>query len=117
MKDKEKQIEEMAIAEMIQKYLNNNNIKVSHPLLPLHIASILINNNYQKVDEDSVVIPKKITVETTPEDLIKIAKYNDSIREQARKETAEKIYRELCGHGTTYVKKWIKEQFGVEIKE
>ena len=33
------------------------------------------------------------------------------------KETAEKIYCELCGHGTTYVKKWIKKQFGVEIEE
>lgn len=33
------------------------------------------------------------------------------------KETAEKIYRELQGHGTTYVKKWIKEQFGIGIKE
>lgn len=32
------------------------------------------------------------------------------------KETAEKIYSELQGHGTTYVKKWIKEQFGVKIK-
>ena len=34
-----------------------------------------------------------------------------------RRETAEKIYEQLCGHGTTYVKKWIKEQYGVEIKE
>lgn len=33
------------------------------------------------------------------------------------KETAVKIYRELQGHGTTYVKKWIEKQFGVEIKE
>lgn len=37
--------------------------------------------------------------------------------QDGRKETAEKIYRELCGHGTTYVKKWIKKQYGVEIKE
>lgn len=34
-----------------------------------------------------------------------------------RKETAREIYRELQGHGTTYVKKWLKEQFGVDIGE
>ena len=38
-------------------------------------------------------------------------------RNQTRKETAEKIYRELQGHGTTYVKKWIEKEFGVKIKE
>lgn len=43
--------------------------------------------------------------------------YFGSGEEEIRKETAEKIYRELCEHGTTYVKKWIKEQFSVEIKE
>lgn len=37
--------------------------------------------------------------------------------ENKSKETAKKIYRELQGHGTTYVKKWIEKQFGVEIKE
>lgn len=30
------------------------------------------------------------------------------------KDTAKEIYDQLCGHGTTYVKKWIKERFGVE---
>jgi myosin-crossreactive antigen len=39
------------------------------------------------------------------------------IKAQERKETAEKIYKQLQEHGTTYVKKWIKEQYGVEIKE
>ena len=41
----------------------------------------------------------------------------DTISEKSSKETAEKIYQQLQEHGTTYVKKWIKEQFGVEIKE
>lgn len=31
-----------------------------------------------------------------------------------RKKAAKEIYQELCGHGTTYVKKWIKERYGVE---
>lgn len=34
-----------------------------------------------------------------------------------RKETAKEILQQLNGHGTTYVKKWIKEQYGVEIKK
>ena len=37
--------------------------------------------------------------------------------EQARKETAREIYKQLQGHGTTYVKKWIKEQYGVDLGE
>lgn len=32
------------------------------------------------------------------------------------KDAAREIYEQLCGHGTTYVKKWIKEQFGVEAE-
>ena len=40
----------------------------------------------------------------------------DKERENARKETAMKIYRELMGHGTTYVKKWIIEHYGIEVK-
>lgn len=32
-----------------------------------------------------------------------------------QQETAREIYEQLCGHGTTYVKKWIKEQYGVEL--
>ena len=35
---------------------------------------------------------------------------------QAVKDTAKEIYNELCGHGTTYVKKWIKERYGVEVE-
>ena len=33
--------------------------------------------------------------------------------QQAVKDTAKEIYQKLCGHGTTYVKKWIKEKYEV----
>lgn len=36
--------------------------------------------------------------------------------QQAVKDTAKEIYRELNGHGTTYVKKWIKERYGLEVE-
>lgn len=36
---------------------------------------------------------------------------------QERKETAREIYQQLQGHGTTYVKKWIEERFGVEVHD
>ncbi len=31
-------------------------------------------------------------------------------------ETASKIYNKLRGHGTTFVKKWIKENYDIEIE-
>lgn len=37
----------------------------------------------------------------------------DNERENARKETAREIYRELMRHGTTYVKKFIIEHYGL----
>ena len=40
----------------------------------------------------------------------------DEIEKQAVKDTAKEIYQQLQGHGTTYVKKWIKERFGVEVE-
>ena len=73
------------------------------------LAKRAVEQGYRKIPEDSVVIPNKITEETSPETLIKIAKYNEKIR----KETAKEVYQELQGHGTTYVKKWIKEQYKI----
>lgn len=40
----------------------------------------------------------------------------DRIAETARYECAKEIYQELNEHGTTYVKKWIKERYGVEVE-
>lgn len=54
-----KEIEkEQPIAMMIQRYLDNNNIKVSNPLLPMHIEEMLNRKNYLKVGEDEIVIKK-----------------------------------------------------------
>lgn len=41
----------------------------------------------------------------------------DTVYNKARKETARDIYEQLQGHGTTYVKKWIKEKYGVDLGE
>ena len=35
--------------------------------------------------------------------------------EQEKKEVAISIYRQLQGHGTTYVKNWIAKEYGVEL--
>ena len=109
---KEKQIEEMA-----------KDMGVSFQLAGTTrfgaVAEALIRFGWIKPSKDSVVLSKeeyealKKQIEYWEHET-KVAR-QDLFEE--RKETAEKIYRELQGHGTTYVKKWIKEQFGVEIKE
>lgn len=35
---------------------------------------------------------------------------------EARKEMAKEIYDQLCEHGAAYVKKWIKNQYNMEVK-
>lgn len=76
-------------------------------------AKRAIESGYRKIPEDCVVF--------STEDLKQMVKARTKCVENAiirtRKETAEKIYDELRGHGTTYVKKWIREQFGVEVEE
>ena len=96
-------------------------------------AVLLEAQGYQKLPEDSIVIPKKITDKTKPEDLIKIAKYNESVCNQASKETAKKYHamvknlfdmRACCGCiEDSPVEEWHKDndniakQFGIETKE
>lgn len=41
--------------------------------------------------------------------------YRDKYLEYGNK-IAKEIYNELCGHGTTYVKKWIKERYNLEVE-
>lgn len=105
------------------------------------LASVLIKQGYRKVPNSAVVIPEKITVETSSEDIKKIAEYNDNIR----KETAEKIFAEIDEYFDNKINKLLKikksnntyendgrlrdccecreevkelaKQFGVEIKE
>lgn len=71
--------------------------------------------------EDSVVLSREEydKCQNLKRDVEHSFEYNQGYTDgqiKGSKETAEKIYSELQGHGTTYVKKWIKEQFGVEIK-
>lgn len=35
--------------------------------------------------------------------------------EQEKKDVAISIYKQLQGHGTTYVKNWIAKEYGVEL--
>lgn len=60
--DKDEMIEEIEkeqpIAMMIQRYLDNNNIKVSNPLLPMHIEEMLNRKNYRQIADDEMVIKK-----------------------------------------------------------
>ena len=73
------------------------------------IVNILLVSGWIKPSENSVVLSR----EEYESDLT--LQY-DTGYEFGGKETAEKICEQLCGHGTTYVKKWIKEQFDIEIK-
>lgn len=109
---KEKQIEEIA-KDILSAYAVNK-------LYSQDVAKSLYEQGYRKIEKDSVVIPNKITEETSAEDLIKIAKYNDKIRKQANKETAEKILNELYCTPKEQVENKIKDLarfIGVEIKE
>ena len=55
------------------------------------IARFLYKANCRKLPENAVIIPEKITEETSTEDIIKIAKHNESVR----KETAKEILKAL----------------------
>lgn len=139
--DKEKQIEEMAkeMCKVCKSIEETCYMKKQPCSLIKEEAKTLYEQGYRKIpEEDSVVISKeeyeklkhyewrvtsgvcmtqKEWFDFCNEDSNRRTCLRIEEREKERKETAEKIYRELQGHGTTYVKKWIKEQFGVEIKE
>ena len=110
------QIEEMATAEMIQKYLDNNNIKVSNRLLPLHIADMLFVNNYRKIPENAVVIPEKITEETSPKDIIKIAKYNEKVRNETAREILDEVSKHFGGRWLVELYKKYGLDWDVEVE-
>lgn len=136
MNDK-KQIEEIEreanqlkeLAKIIRFVLENRTDIQYIPDLAFPIAKELLKHYQPKLPENAVVIPEKITEQTSPSDLIKIAKYNESVR----KETAEEILKELYMHVSSdylcglrnphknavymgLVEK-IAKQYGVEIKE
>lgn len=87
-----KEIEkEQPIAMMIQRYLDNNNIKVSNPLLPMHIEEMLNRKNYCKVADDEIVI-KKSEQKQWLKDCIESNKKTEEI---VRKQTAREILQEI----------------------
>lgn len=100
----EKQINESA--KVIRPILKNRTDIKYITDLDRPIAEELLKHYQPKLPEDSVVL--------SADEFANLKKY---AYKKGSKETAEKIYRELQGHGTTYVKKWIEKQFGVEIKE
>ena len=44
-----------------------------------------------------------------------ISKEFENIYNQGCKETAREIFDLCCGHGTTYIKKYLKEKYGVDL--
>ena len=127
MKDKEKQIEEMFqdVAKVMcdcedkKKFFRPHRYGCRncymHTVIQ-HIVFFLRNSDYEKLPENSVVLSKE---ELEKEKLKLFAKsYN-----QGSKETAEKILEKIIdsfwmNRNNRYaLKLWLKEQFGIEIKE
>lgn len=94
-------------------------------------AKELYEQGYRKIPKNAVVIPEKITEETSAETLIKIAKYNEKVRKEMAKEVIEKFisqiefrgiatmdggnleYFKISGLGLREI---AREQFGVEVE-
>lgn len=102
--------------ENAQCYSDNN---FAHCPRIKEVVDKLYNANYCKVADDEIVINKNVY------DLEK-AFYKEKCAEfdllcydyhKAEKETAKEIFRQLQGHGTTYVKKWIKNKYGIESED
>ena len=87
----------------------------------LEEATYAFDLGYRKINEDEIVISKEEYKNFKSEiqkahhkgvragfDMTKFKEYS------IRKHTAIEIYEQLQAHGTTYVKKWIKENYGVE---
>lgn len=78
---------------------------IDYPPRPIEVAEALYNAGYSK-DYISEERARKIGKEMF-----------DKVRKEARLEAAKEIYRQLQGHGTTFVKKWIKNNYGVQVEE
>ena len=137
MKDKEKQIEEMAniccgseisCSQCFKEYKNITGIKIkkrADHCQAYNYAENLYNAGYHKLTEDSVVLSRK-EFDEFRKDQAEVKFLKRKIIEQARKETAEKILDEMfeCinSFGVDYVDireklKEIATREGVEIKE
>ena len=127
MKDKEKQIEEMAkimcgndceecAKESAEFYKQTLEEARNNKCLLKNCAKTLYEQGYRKLPEDSVVLSREEYIDLS-------RNYVGEQVAQARKETAEKIYTKikdsfLMNSNNRYaLKLWIEEQFGLEIKE
>ena len=91
--------------------------RAKHCQAILH-AQRLYNAGYRKLPENAVVIPEKITEETSPEDIIKIAKYNETIRKETAREIAKFVSEHCDDEGLMWVlDEFIAKQYGVEVEE
>jgi hypothetical protein len=113
MKDKEKQIEEMA-----------KDIVKMAGLDVYDKAKYLYEQGYRKTDKGSVVLTKeefwKLSNKFSKKELDEIVEFH---KNKASKETVEKILQKIkdsfwMNSNNCYaLKLWIEQQFGVEIKE
>lgn len=81
----------------------------------IDIARVLTNLGYRMVNENSVIIPEKLTDEISVEELTKIAKYNDRVRKPACREIANKIYT-FVNHYLKYDEEDVKTALSNYIK-
>lgn len=141
MNDK-KQIEEIEreanqlkeLAKIIRFVLENRTDIQYIPDLAFPIAKELLKHYQPKLPENAVVIPEKITEQTSPSDLIKIAKYNESVRKKTaerdfctiikaleeRKERVKAFYGIAESVGADIAIRTVKElakQYGVDLGE
>lgn len=119
MTDKQ-QIEDIAkVIESVKLYgADNYARKISHDSV-LELAKELLKHYQPKVPPNAVVLTQEeydnmFSFKTTRGGFYNIL---DTVREVQSQETAKEIYEQLCGHGTTYVKKWIKKKYNVEVEE
>lgn len=119
MKDKEKQIEEMAkvVPEKIKDPLDNSRYIIFGKSLRREIARIYYNAGYRKLPEDSFVLSREEICELKCQDKEDFNKAYDL----GSKETAEKIFNGLHNIVDPImeddIKEMIKREVGIEIKE
>jgi hypothetical protein len=130
MKDKEKQIEEMAKEIESAKrdiWASVTTRKEDEDYLwhSRRIAEHLTSLDYQKVDKDSVVLSReeydnlKLEIQKAHNKGIRVGfdltKYKENSIERARKETAREILQRGKYCMPSGLREWIEQQYGVEV--
>ena len=73
---------------------------------------VVLQKQVDELKKENYELSKRLVDEF---EKFKVVAY-EKVHKKAVKDTAREILQELCGHGTTYVKKWIKERYGVEVE-